>query len=80
MRNTLLLLFWLVPTVLWLLGVTRWRRRIVDGNPPGSPMWFWLRAFGIPESPANRARLLVVTSIIGITVVTIVVGLLWGLE
>jgi hypothetical protein len=48
--------------------------------PPGAPAWFWLRAFGVPESEQNRGRLLNVTAIVGITLLTAVVGamLFWG--
>jgi len=82
MRKTFFVLAWVIPTVLWLLAITRWRRGIIERQPPGSPVWFWLRAFGIPETERNRARLLVGASAAGITMVTVGVGLvlLMGLE
>jgi hypothetical protein len=82
MRKALLVLAWLIPTVLWLLAITRWRRGIIERQPPGSPVWFWLRAFRIPETERNRARLLVGASAAGITMVTVGIGLvlLLGLE
>ena len=82
MRKTLFVLAWTIPTILWLLAITRWRRRIIERQPPGSPVWFWLRAFGIPETERNRARLLVGASAAGITMVTVGIGLVlfMGLE
>jgi hypothetical protein len=33
--------------------------------------WFWLRAFGIPETDTNRERLLIGASVLGMALVTI---------
>jgi len=82
MSKTLLLMAWLIPTALWLLAMTRWRRGILQRRPAGSPEWYWLRVFGIPETEQNRARLLVGASAAGITMVTfgILIALILGLE
>jgi hypothetical protein len=75
MRKTLFVLAGLIPTILWLLAMTHWRRGIIERQPPGSVAWFWLRAFGVPETERNRARLLVGASAAGITMVTVGIGL-----
>ena len=82
MSKALLLMAWLIPTALWLLAMTRWRRGILQRQPAGSPVWYWLRVFGIPETERNRARLLVGASAAGITMVTfgILLALILGLE
>jgi hypothetical protein len=70
MAKALLLVAWLVPTSLWLLAMTRWRRDILRRQPPGSAAWYWLRVFRIPETERNRTRLLVGASAAGILMVT----------
>jgi len=81
-EKTFLILYWLFTSVFLILGPTLWRRRIIERYPPGAPMWFWLRLLGIPESQANRARLLMANAALGITMVSVVVVvvLLMGLE
>jgi hypothetical protein len=78
--TAILLTFWAVATLLWVLSATVWKAATLKTLPPGAPAWFWLRAFGVPESEQNRGRLLNVTAIVGITLLTAVVGamLFWG--
>src|SRR5437879_3705438 len=45
MSKALLLMAWLIPTALWLLAMTRWRRGILQRRPAGSPEWYWLAHF-----------------------------------
>jgi len=71
MAKTLLVLVWATATALWILGMTRWKQRTLERFAAGSPASFWLRVFRIPENDANRARLLIYGSSIGIAVITI---------
>ena len=68
--TTILLAFWGVVTLLWVLSATVWKTVTLKKLPPGSAAWFWLRSFGIPESDQNRGRLLTVSAIVGITLLT----------
>ena len=72
MRDTAVVLaFWGVATLLWVLSATVWKAGMLKRLPPGAAAWFWLRAFGIPESDQNRGRLLNFIAIVGITVLTV---------
>jgi hypothetical protein len=77
MAKIMFVVAWALASGLWILAMTRWRQRTVEGLPPGSSAWFWLRAFGIAETRANRERLIVVTSATGIAMTTL--GLLLAL-
>jgi hypothetical protein len=71
MRDTAIFLtFWGVATLLWVLSATVWKVATLKKLPPGTTAWFWLRAFGIPESDRNRGRLLNFIAIVGITILT----------
>lgn len=78
--SAILLTLWATATVLWVLSATAWKAATLKKLPPGAPAWFWLRTFGLPESDQNRGRLLDVAAIVGITLLTAVVGamLLFG--
>ena|SRR5687767_5476220 len=71
MSKGLLITAWLIPTALWLLAMTRWRRGILQCQPAGSAIWYWLRVLGIPATEQNRAGLLLGAAAAGITMVTI---------
>ncbi len=73
MAKSILVIAWATTAVLWVLSITRWRRRTttIARLPAGSAAWFWLRVLGIPETDANRAKVIICVSIVGITLVTV---------
>ena len=70
MAKTILVMGWALATALWILAMTRWRQRTLEQLPAGSSAWFWLRVFGVPETDANRGRLIVYVSAAGIAMTT----------
>jgi hypothetical protein len=71
MARIMFVVAWALASGLWIFAMTRWRQRTVEGLPPGSSAWFWLRAFAIAETRANRERFIVVTSATGIAMTTL---------
>jgi hypothetical protein len=78
--KAVLVVGWVIAVVLWVAAATVWKGRTIEKLRPGSPAWFWLHTFGIPETKQNREKAIVWISVFGIAISTVcvVVVLIFG--